>query len=94
MSRIPRMIKHVEETLADATCEIIDDSAAHAGHQGVRDGIPTTEETHLHLIVTSKYLSELPKVTAHRELMRTCQAEFDSGLHALKITIQAGTESK
>ena len=65
--------------------EVVDDSEAHRGHGGFREG----EQTHFNVMMRAKKLEGLSRVAAQRLVMATLKAEFEDGLHALALDIKA-----
>jgi BolA family transcriptional regulator, general stress-responsive regulator len=61
--------------------EVLDESAAHAGHAGASP----SGETHFAVIIRSDYLDALSRVERHRAINAALAEEFASGLHALSI---------
>ncbi len=75
----------LQEALSPEKVQIIDNSAAHAGHhEGGK-----TEGTHLQVIITASTLNGLSKVAQHRRLNQILAPCFERGLHALQIFIQS-----
>ena len=66
--------------------ELVDDSAAHAGHAGARSG------AHFNLRIVSARFAGLPRISRHRlvyDALRTWMAE---GVHALAIDARTPDE--
>ncbi len=66
-----------------------DDSALHAGHAGARPG----GETHFHVRVVAPKFVGLSRVARTRLVNEALRAEFDTGLHALALTLRAPGEA-
>ena len=68
--------------------ELVDQSEAHRGHAGWRDG----GETHFDLTVVSAAFSGKSRVQRQRLVLGALKAEFEAGLHALSIQARAPGE--
>ncbi|WP_101047761.1 BolA family protein [Macromonas nakdongensis] len=72
-------------TLAPTTLEVLDESAAHAGHAGA-NGLG--RGTHFRVRIGGPRLQGLSRVAAHRLVYDALQPYFEAGLHALAIDLQ------
>jgi len=72
----------LQETLAPTRLEVLDESAAHAGHAG-QDG--TGAGTHFRVRIASPLFEGRPKVARHRLVYDALREFLDRGLHALAI---------
>ncbi|MBE7941176.1 MULTISPECIES: BolA family protein [Ramlibacter] len=72
----------LEATLAPTLLEVIDESAAHAGHAGA-DG--TGSGTHFRVRISSPRFEGLPRVARHRLVYDALRDFVTAGLHALAI---------
>jgi BolA protein len=70
------------DKLAPTRLEVIDESAAHAGHAG-SDG--TGSGTHFRVRIASPLFAGKPPVARHRLVYDALQVFIDRGLHALAI---------
>jgi BolA protein len=77
--------KHLQERLQASQLEVLDESAAHAGHAGNPDGMGFG--THLRVRIASPLFVEKSRVQAHRLVYDACQGFLERGLHALAIEI-------
>ena len=77
-----QMHERLSELLAPTTLEVIDESAAHAGHAGA-DG--TGFGTHFRVRIASPLFAGKPKVACHRLVYDALRPFIDRGLHALAI---------
>lgn len=77
-----QMHERLSELLAPTTLEVIDESAAHAGHAGA-DG--TGFGTHFRVRIASPLFAGKPKVACHRLVYDALRPFIDQGLHALAI---------
>lgn len=72
------------ELLAPTQLEVLDESAAHAGHAGA-DG--TGSGTHFRVRIASPLFTGKPRVARHRLVYDALQLFIDRGVHALAIEI-------
>ena len=82
-----RIHRKLTEAFAPVELQVIDDSEAHRGHSGYREG----GNTHFNVTIRAKAFNGLSRVAAQRLVYATLKEEFDSGLHALALTV-SGTE--
>ena len=74
----------LREALAPTQLEVIDESAAHAGHTGANaEGYGT----HFRVRIASPKFDGKPRVARHRLVYDALQNFIDQGLHALAIEI-------
>ncbi len=69
--------------------QVIDDSAAHAGHGGARPG----GETHFHVVLVSAAFAGLSRVKRHQSVYAALAAEIAGGVHALSLETRAPGEA-
>jgi BolA protein len=74
------------ETLAPSELEVRDDSAAHAGHAGAREG------SHLSVRIVSDRFSGLTRLARHRLVYDSLSTLMPQGIHALAIDARAPGE--
>ena len=72
--------------LAPSRLEVDDDSAAHAGHAGAREG------RHFSVRVTSARFNGLSRVARHRLVYDSLRPLIARGIHALAIDARATDE--
>ena len=77
--------QHLQEQLQATRLEVLDESAAHAGHSGNPDG--SSVGTHLRVRIASPLFVNKSRVAAHRLVYDACQGFLERGLHALAIEI-------
>ena len=77
--------QHLKEQLQATRLEVLDESAAHAGHSGNPDG--SSVGTHLRVRIASPLFVNKSRVAAHRLVYDACQGFLERGLHALAIEI-------
>jgi len=73
-------------TLAPLELEVRDDSAAHAGHAGAREG------SHLSVRIVSDRFSGLTRLARHRLVYDSLSTLMPQGIHALAIDARAPGE--
>ena len=78
----PALEQRLQELLSPSTLEVIDESAAHAGHAG-SDG--TGSGTHFRVRIASPLFDGKARVARHRLVYDALQVFIDRGLHALAI---------
>ena len=76
----------LSEALAPLQLEVRDDSAAHAGHAGAREG------SHLSVFIVSLRFAGLPRVARHRLVYDALSTLMPQGIHALAIDARAPDE--
>lgn len=72
--------------LAPLDLQVRDDSAAHAGHAGAREG------SHLSVRIVSAHFSGLTRVARHRLVYDALRSLMPGGIHALAIDARAPGE--
>ena len=73
----------LNEELELEDIEIVDNSHKHKGHK-----FYSPEKFHLHLKIKSIYLSSLPRVSAHKIIMKVLNNDLKTKIHALEISIE------
>lgn len=63
--------------------QVIDESEAHRGHGGWREG----GETHFRVVMRASALKDLSRVERSRAVHRTLAAELAGGVHALALDL-------
>jgi BolA protein len=81
------MTRALEEHLAPSLLELVDDSAAHAGHAGARAG------AHFQLRIVSARFAGLARVARHRLVYDALRPWMADGVHALAIDARAPGEA-
>lgn len=74
------------ETLAPLELQVNDDSAAHAGHAGAREG------SHLSVRIVSDRFAGLTRLARHRLVYDSLSTLMPQGIHALVIDARAPGE--
>jgi BolA family transcriptional regulator, general stress-responsive regulator len=75
---------HLREQFAPDFLQVIDESAAHAGHVGASD---SGQGTHMRIRIAGSALVAKNRVAQHRLVYDALVSYFDQGLHALAIEI-------
>ncbi len=70
--------------LAPTALEVLDESAAHAGHAGAN---ATGAGSHFRIRIASPLFTNLPRVRQHRLVYDALQEWIDRGVHAIAIDI-------
>lgn len=76
----------LRDALAPEVLEVRDDSAAHAGHAGAREG------SHLSVRIVSARFAGLPRLARHRLVYDALSTLMPRGIHALAIDASAPSE--
>lgn len=69
----------LREDFPDAEVRVGDDSAAHAGHAGARDG------GHYHVVIRSHRFDNMSRLARHRLVYDSLSSFMQRGIHALAI---------
>jgi BolA family transcriptional regulator, general stress-responsive regulator len=75
------------EQLEPVALELVDDSAAHAGHAGAREG------AHFNLRIVSARFAGLPRISRHRLVYDALRPWMAEGVHALAIDARTPDEA-
>ena len=75
------------ERLEPLQLELVDDSAAHAGHAGARSG------AHFNLRIVSARFAGLPRISRHRLVYDALRPWMAEGVHALAIDARTPDEA-
>jgi len=83
MTYAERMREKLEAAFTPVALEIIDESEAHRGHGGYRDG----GETHFKVIIKAAAFNGMSRVAQQRAVMVAVKAELDERVHALALVV-------
>jgi BolA family transcriptional regulator, general stress-responsive regulator len=72
---------------APAELAVVDDSAAHAGHAGAREG------AHFNVRIVSARFAGLPRISRHRLVYDALRPWMAEGIHALAIDARTPDEA-
>jgi BolA protein len=75
----------LETALSPTRLAVVDDSEAHRGHGGYREG----GETHFRVEIASDVLLPLSRIERHRTIHQAIGKDLVSQIHALEIVIDA-----
>lgn len=75
----------LQQALQPSRLDVLDESAAHAGHSG-SNGLG--HGTHFRVRIASPRFQGISRVAAHRLVYDALQPYIDAGLHALAIEIE------
>ncbi len=78
------MDRRLREVLAPTQLEVIDESAAHAGHAGANG---TGFGTHFRVRISSPLFTGRSRVARHRLVYDALQEFIDQGAHAIAIEV-------
>jgi BolA protein len=81
------MVAALAAALAPSVLELVDDSAAHAGHAGARSG------AHFNLRIVSPRFAGLTRIARHRLVYDALRPWMDEGVHALAIDARTPDEA-
>jgi BolA protein len=84
------VIRERLSALEPVAMQLVDESAAHAGHAGARPG----GETHWRLSIVSQRFSGQPTVARHRMIYQALGELMQHPIHALAITARSPEETK
>jgi len=84
MSVAQQIHARLTERLTPTALEVLDESAAHAGHAGAS---ATGEGSHIRVRVASPFFTGIGRVQRHRLVYDALQDFIDRGLHALAIEV-------
>ena len=85
MSTIAQQMHQVlQDRLTPTQLEVLDESAAHAGHAGANG---TGFGTHFRVRIASPFFTGRPRVAQHRLVYDALQEFIDQGVHALAIEV-------
>ena len=79
-----QMHRQLAQTLSTTALEVIDESAAHAGHAGSNG---TDFGPHFRVRIASPFFTGKSRVAQHRLVYDALQEFIDQGVHALAIEI-------
>lgn len=89
--RSDRMRACMTACFAPELVEVVDESALHAGHAGLRES-GATGETHYAMMVVSEGFRGTSRVQRSRLVHDALEPEFRRGLHALSLSLRTPEE--
>ena len=87
MDRVARIKDLLTAAIAPLELEVRDDSAAHVGHAGARDG-----RGHFAVKIRAACFAGEPRIARHRRVNAALEDLFKKEIHALSITALAPGE--
>ncbi len=84
MSVAQQIYARLSERLNPSALEVLDESAAHAGHSGAS---ASGEGSHMRVRIASPFFTGISRVQRHRLVYDALQDFIDQGLHALAIEL-------
>jgi BolA protein len=81
------MVAALQAQLAPTVLELVDDSAAHAGHAGARSG------AHFNLRIVSPRFAGMARIARHRLVYDALRPWMAEGVHALAIDARTPDEA-
>ena len=84
ISLAERMAARLSDTLQPTAVEVLDESAAHAGHSGSNG---TDFGTHFRVRIASPLFTNRARVARHRLVYDALQDFIDQGVHAIAIEV-------
>jgi len=82
--RAQDLAQRLQERLQPLMLEVLDESAAHAGHVGAND---SGQGTHFRVRIGGQAFNGLSRVARHRLVYDALQDFIDQGVHALAIEV-------
>jgi BolA family transcriptional regulator, general stress-responsive regulator len=74
----------LEAAFAPRELEVVDDSEAHRGHAGWREG----GETHFHVTIRATAFAGMSRVARHRAVHAALGRDLVGRIHALGLTVE------
>ena len=79
-----RILSKLQAAFDPVTLDVVDDSEAHRGHGGYREG----GNTHFNVMIKADAFNGLSRVAQQRLINKELAQEFEDGLHALALVVQ------
>jgi BolA protein len=83
MTYAERMRQKLTRAFAPEVLEIIDESEAHRGHGGYKEG----GETHFRIVIKAAAFNGMSRVAQQRTVMAAVKAELNERVHALALEV-------
>ncbi len=84
MNMRERILSKLQAAFDPVTLDVVDDSEAHRGHGGYREG----GNTHFNVLIKADAFNGLSRVAQQRLINKELAQEFEDGLHALALVVQ------
>ena len=79
-----RILSKLQTAFDPVYLDVVDDSEAHRGHGGYREG----GNTHFNVSIKASAFNGLSRVAQQRLINKELAQEFEDGLHALALVVQ------
>lgn len=83
-----RIAAKLTDAFAPKRLEVTDESAAHAGHAGAREG----GESHFHVLIVAEAFTGKSRLDRQRAVNAALAEELAGPVHALRMTVRAPSE--
>ena len=87
MNMRERILAKLQAAFDPEALDVVDDSEAHRGHGGYREG----GNTHFNVTIKASAFNGLNRVSQQRMINKELVEEFEGGLHALALSVR-GTD--
>ena len=84
MNMHTRITAKLQAAFDPVALDVVDDSEAHRGHGGYREG----GNTHFNVTIKADAFNGLNRVAQQRLINKALTEEFEDGLHALALFVQ------
>ena len=85
MNMQERISSKLQAAFDPVALDVVDDSEAHRGHGGYREG----GNTHFNVTIKAAAFNGLSRVAQQRLINKELAQEFEDGLHALALFVEA-----
>jgi BolA protein len=83
-----RIAAKLTDAFAPERLEVTDESAAHAGHAGAREG----GESHFHVLIVAEAFTGKSRLDRQRAVNAALAEELAGPVHALRMTVKSPSE--
>jgi len=83
-----RILSKLQLAFDPIVLDVVDDSEAHRGHGGYREG----GNTHFNVAIKASAFNGLSRVAQQRLINKELAQEFEDGLHALALSVEATSD--
>lgn len=83
-----RIAAKLTDAFAPERLEVTDESAAHAGHAGAREG----GESHFHVLIVAEAFTGKSRLDRQRAVNAALAEELAGPVHALRMTVRSPSE--
>ena len=78
-----QMVQKLTEAFQPSALDVIDESEAHRGHAGWREG----GQTHFKVIIRASAFAEMSRIARHRAVHEALTPELVNSIHAMSLDI-------